>query len=765
MLAVPQLLPPLLLLAAAASEGAPAGPSILIEAHCDNALRLRISPPGTPVLKDQLGALSEACAGQPSRSDGGVLALDGFGTLSNGNIEATASPSAGLTVTRVSDGVKLLSGPLPSFTAATACGDGFYTIRANYSVDIPASSGGVQGNKWYGLGQLGAADSRGMRNCKDNSSHASYHGDTVSACVVPLERSAVGPVAITSVKYWIAIPWIYNRHSWGVFLNQPGEGMTDVSQPGNLAIEFACQKQLDLWVTAAPDPAAIDAAAVVYSSYAHATGLPSPLPQNAALYWQSRNAYHNTSEVLALAQNFSDKNLSVGVIVIDLGVPADPPYYRLDPVRFPDVPSMAKKVKQLTGADLMPNLKPTSLSSADCPACGSGHATDGHASDGNVDASSAACRECIWAKRVAPGLYDKGVTAFWLDDDERDHFKFNAAKCAPTEPIGAACSSSACCKSGLCDPSIEKCAKKHHHHQQHSAVAAGLAVNCSAEIGVDVGGLPRVGVGQVLGTTQASCCSNCSAVPGCRTWIFVPENDTDTETHTAVSSSDSAAASSPLSASRALHTAGTCWLLSGASEMKHHPNRISGGDLTPHGPGPSPAPGPPADAGGHYACGPGAYCGMAMAGNLWPRTYADGILQKGAEPLILSRNGWAGAAAHGVALWSSDIDCSWKEFRAQVIVGMSSGLSGIPFWSSDVGGFGGLTTPELASRWHQFGSVCPLYRTHGSRPTNEPWSFGPQAEKSITKSIHLRTSLQGYVLALAANASKHGVREPVCHPC
>ena len=63
----------------------------------------------------------------------------------------------------------------------------------------------------------------------------------------------------------------------------------------------------------------------------------------------------------------------------------------------------------------------------------------------------------------------------------------------------------------------------------------------------------------------------------------------------------------------------------------------------------------------------------------------SGITSEGnMKPLILSRNLWAGAAAHGAALWSSDIECSWKEFRAQVIVGISAGLSGIPYWSSDV---------------------------------------------------------------------------------
>ena len=108
----------------------------------------------------------------------------------------------------------------------------------------------------------------------------------------------------------------------------------------------------------------------------------------------------------------------------------------------------------------MPNLKPTSVKSADCPACGAGHLADGHSDDGNVDASSAACRTCIWSKRVKPQLYDEGVTTFWLDDDERIKFRFNAAKCSATAPIGAACSSSACCASGFCDPSVEKCAKK-----------------------------------------------------------------------------------------------------------------------------------------------------------------------------------------------------------------------------------------------------------------------------------------------------------------
>jgi alpha-glucosidase (family GH31 glycosyl hydrolase) len=90
---------------------------------------------------------------------------------------------------------------------------------------------------------------------------------------------------------------------------------------------------MDVWFTAAPASAANKAAAV-YSSYAHATGLPAPLPEKAALYWQSRDQYKDQAEVIQLARNFSAKKLEVGVIVIDLGVPDAPPYYRLDPARW-----------------------------------------------------------------------------------------------------------------------------------------------------------------------------------------------------------------------------------------------------------------------------------------------------------------------------------------------------------------------------------------------------------------------------------------------
>ena len=364
------------------------------------------------------------------------------------------------------------------------------------------------------------------------------------------------------------------------------------------------------------------------------------------------SADKNQSEVVALAQKFQDKGFAgkVGVVVVDLGEPDTPPYYRLDPARFPDVPAMAAQVEKLTGgATLMPNIKPSSVASADCPACGAGHAHDGDNGkpDGMFDASIQACRECLWSKRVKPFLYDRGVTGFWLDDDEGVDFHLT-----PPRPHGPSCPPGS-------KPRPQPCPS---HKGRTFCVSNPAPDQCESP--------------------PQSSCPPCPAAPA---------------------------------ASNA-----TSW-----------------------------------------ACGPPEYCGMAMAGRMWPSVYADGTVNASGTALVLSRNVWAGAAAHGTALWSSDIVCTWTELRAQVPTGLSAGLSGIPYWTSDVGGFSGTPTPELAARWHQFGSVCPLYRSHGTTP-REPWAFGPEAEASITKSIELRKALHGYIMTLAANASAHGT--PLMRP-
>lgn len=102
------------------------------------------------------------------------------------------------------------------------------------------------------------------------------------------------------------------------------------------------------------------------------------------------------------------------------------------------------------------------------------------------------------------------------------------------------------------------------------------------------------------------------------------------------------------------------------------------------------------------------------------------------RPYTLNRNGYAGLQRYGW-LWSGDIDSKWETLRAQIAVGLNTGLTGLPYWGTDTGGF--VTTPELTGelyvRWFQFSAFCPLFRSHGRTwKLRLPWgwdtgSYGP----------------------------------------
>jgi alpha-glucosidase (family GH31 glycosyl hydrolase) len=99
------------------------------------------------------------------------------------------------------------------------------------------------------------------------------------------------------------------------------------------------------------------------------------------------------------------------------------------------------------------------------------------------------------------------------------------------------------------------------------------------------------------------------------------------------------------------------------------------------------------------------------------RMYYEGTqrLRPGERPFALHRNGYAGMARYAAFLWSGDVYSTWETLRTHVAVGINAGLSGIPFWGTDIGGF--VPTPEytgeLHVRWFQFGAFCPLFRAHG----------------------------------------------------
>jgi alpha-glucosidase/alpha-D-xyloside xylohydrolase len=92
----------------------------------------------------------------------------------------------------------------------------------------------------------------------------------------------------------------------------------------------------------------------------------------------------------------------------------------------------------------------------------------------------------------------------------------------------------------------------------------------------------------------------------------------------------------------------------------------------------------------------------------------------------LHRNGHAGMQRFGAFLWSGDVYTTWETLRTHVPVAVNTGLSGIPFWGTDIGGFVPTAeyTGELHVRWFQFGAFCPLFRAHGRTwQLRLPWGW------------------------------------------
>jgi alpha-D-xyloside xylohydrolase len=123
---------------------------------------------------------------------------------------------------------------------------------------------------------------------------------------------------------------------------------------------------------------------------------------------------------------------------------------------------------------------------------------------------------------------------------------------------------------------------------------------------------------------------------------------------------------------------------------------------------------------------------------------------------ILSRSAFAGSQRSGVTAWSGDINSDWLSYRRQIPAGLNFALSGIPYWTTDIGGFvfGSPTDPgfrELFVRWFQYGTFNPILRVHGTRKPdeNELWSYGPDAQKVLVSFDRLRYRLLPYTYSLA----------------
>jgi len=131
---------------------------------------------------------------------------------------------------------------------------------------------------------------------------------------------------------------------------------------------------------------------------------------------------------------------------------------------------------------------------------------------------------------------------------------------------------------------------------------------------------------------------------------------------------------------------------------------------------------------------------------------------------ILSRSAFAGSQRYGVTAWSGDVLSDWLTFKRQIPAGLNFSLSGIPYWTTDIGGFisgGNLNNPdfrELFIRWFEFGAFSPIFRVHGTRnpDENELWSYGPDAQKILVAYDNLRYRLLPYIYSLAWKTTSEG---------
>ncbi len=171
-------------------------------------------------------------------------------------------------------------------------------------------------------------------------------------------------------------------------------------------------------------------------------------------------------------------------------------------------------------------------------------------------------------------------------------------------------------------------------------------------------------------------------------------------------------------------------------------------------------------------------------GNIYPREYSkafyDGMQEEGQENIVnLVRCAWAGSQRYGALVWSGDIASSFGSMRNQLAAGLNMGIAGIPWWTTDIGGFHGGNPDdedfrELFVRWFQWATFCPVMRLHGDREPRQPmqgnsggasccsgadnevWSYGENVYRICGKYLQIRESMRDYTRQLMLEAHHKG---------
>ncbi len=189
------------------------------------------------------------------------------------------------------------------------------------------------------------------------------------------------------------------------------------------------------------------------------------------------------------------------------------------------------------------------------------------------------------------------------------------------------------------------------------------------------------------------------------------------------------------------------------------------------------------------------YCdGPALAiSNMYPqmysRIYYDAMRKESDKPVVnLLRCAWAGSQKYGNVIWSGDVPSTFEAFRDQICAGLNIGMAGIPWWTTDIGGFmtDDVNDPgflQLLIRWYQFAVYSAVLRMHGDRgpytiprlddrergggymntgQPNELWSYGEDNYRIMRRYYEIRIGMHDYIKSLYEEASRNG--SPLIRP-
>jgi alpha-D-xyloside xylohydrolase len=131
---------------------------------------------------------------------------------------------------------------------------------------------------------------------------------------------------------------------------------------------------------------------------------------------------------------------------------------------------------------------------------------------------------------------------------------------------------------------------------------------------------------------------------------------------------------------------------------------------------------------------------------------------------ILTRSAFLGQQRHDIINWSGDIGGTWESYKRQIVAGLNYTVTGLPYWTTDVGGFFRAGNSqytdekfhELLTRWYQWGVFKPIFHIHGYQTETEPWKYGQKVEENMRRMLNLRYRLLPYISSEAWQITKSG---------